>query len=1376
MGSLPRQLIVVFLCLFLWCCNQNTEVPFPKELTENQQPETVPLEMTAPQQLHWDTVKRTPVIPTVFHLDFSKMKGIPYDADGFMPLEKRPVVVPFEMDTLPSMPFYLDKVPAKDLKMNMQPLAAPRLVGKAMIPERVASSPLDMSSWPIVDDNYGVFFLKLDSSGVLWIGSGNGLYQYDGSAIKKILSGVSVSGFNIDKKGRLWFVSQKSLASTINVLDFKNQTMGEQKLPFIIPLGQSLFSDDEGMLWLSSYDPAIAVIKIDPIKMNFQVISRSDHLRSDRYYQIEEDGKNNIWLTGRNGVDIIDKANNRIIHLNKDNGLSTDTVTAITRGPDGSMWLGSTQGVDAVDLKNNSITHFEINGARNDRPFKLFFDNHGQLWIGKMNSLHILDVANKSIRDVKTDLGIGNNAVLDIVQNRNGDVILTSINPVSQTFPGMLLVFRRYGKTVYPFGNKDIYSTVEDSREHLWIGTTNQLFVVDSARKTYWQIDTSQGLSDNLVQSVTEQNGNLVITTNNGYNVFDAEKGEFLRYGKFEKMFADTIYSVDTDASGNVWISAAGDGVYKYDPSGNLITNLNESGGLNGNYAIQTLTLKNHNIWVATNGTPGIIDPSANTIQLIKNFPEISNPAEKSIFVDSYDRLWIGLASPTAPGGLFMIDTRKKTISKFTTKNGLSENHGFSILEKDGKIFVGAGRKVNIITPPELAPSKKWEVHILKGSESLAKITNSYASDALTARGNYIWGDKGVHVIYGLEADTSLAKPAVSGIDLMAQAVDFRLRTDSLSNSRDLAGLEWDSVAGPYFMPVNLSMPYNKNVMQFHFSELGSIRSDTIRYAYILEGLESKWTTTTDNHTQTYLNLAPGRYTFKVSSKSAGNRWSNPATFSFAINPPWYNTWWAYLLYIAGGILILRMYLELRSRKLKRENRILEDKVKHRTEELEQSYYNVEQLGQIGRKITSSLSVEKIIRTAYKNVNSLMDASVFGIGIYNAQNETLDFPATYENGAQLPFYSNSIHDKNRFGALCYNSGKEISMGNLNEQHKDYIQQLPAPHAGKQSVSLLYLPLTINEKKLGVITVQSFKKDAYTDNHLNMLRNIANYTAIALENAESYSKLNQSLINLKDTQAQLIQSEKMASLGELTAGIAHEIQNPLNFVNNFSDVNMELLQEMKQEISSGNFEEVKLLADDILGNEEKINHHGKRADAIVKGMLQHSRNNTGQREFVDINALADEYLRLSFHGLRAKNKSFNATMKTDFDKSLSANGGKIHLVPQDIGRVILNLFNNAFYAVTERKKVHPENYEPTVTVTTRKNQNHVEVHITDNGNGIPESITDKIFHPFFTTKPTGQGTGLGLSLSYDIIKAHGGELRFITKEGEGTEFVVELPIS
>ncbi len=290
------------------------------------------------------------------------------------------------------------------------------------------------------------------------------------------------------------------------------------------------------------------------------------------------------------------------------------------------------------------------------------------------------------------------------------------------------------------------------------------------------------------------------------------------------------------------------------------------------------------------------------------------------------------------------------------------------------------------------------------------------------------------------------------------------------------------------------------------------------------------------------------------------------------------------------------------------------------------------------------------------------------------------------------------------------------------------------------------------------------------------------------------ELEKSLAALKSSQSQLIQSEKMASLGELTAGIAHEIQNPLNFVNNFSEVNTELIDELSEEVDKGNLDEVKTIAKDIKENEQKINHHGKRAHAIVKGMLQHSRSSSGVKEPTDINALCDEYLRLSYHGLRAKDKSFNATMKTDFDNSI----GNINIIPQDIGRVVLNLLTNAFYAAP----LPPEGgfsdpyyaHHPTVWISTKKVGDKVLISVKDNGPGIPQKVLNKIFQPFFTTKPTGQGTGLGLSLSYDIVtKGHGGELKVETKEAwppgrsdhsggddpvgrsVGTTFIIILPV-
>jgi len=374
-----------------------------------------------------------------------------------------------------------------------------------------------------------------------------------------------------------------------------------------------------------------------------------------------------------------------------------------------------------------------------------------------------------------------------------------------------------------------------------------------------------------------------------------------------------------------------------------------------------------------------------------------------------------------------------------------------------------------------------------------------------------------------------------------------------------------------------------------------------------------------------------------------------------------------------------------------------------------------------------------------------------------------------------------MSDKRQLAVWCIENNREVFINDISKEYSRYVTEIDQTVAvatvledgtiPQNPNSLIYLPLQVKDRIIGLISVQTYEKNAYEQYHLDILKTLASYTSAALYNARSYETLQNTLDELKITQEQLVHSEKMASLGELTAGIAHEIQNPLNFVNNFSEVNAELVDELKEELAIGNTPSAIKIADDIRENEQKINHHGRRADAIVKGMLQHSRTSSGQKEWTDINALTDEYLRLAYHGLRAKEKSFNATIKTDFDERI----GKIKIEPQEIGRVILNLINNAFYAVMEKKKTSKAGYEPEVSVSTLKTERGIEITVSDNGNGIPQKILDKIFQPFFTTKPTGQGTGLGLSLAYDIVtKGHEGELKVETGEGEGSKFIIQLP--
>jgi signal transduction histidine kinase len=472
----------------------------------------------------------------------------------------------------------------------------------------------------------------------------------------------------------------------------------------------------------------------------------------------------------------------------------------------------------------------------------------------------------------------------------------------------------------------------------------------------------------------------------------------------------------------------------------------------------------------------------------------------------------------------------------------------------------------------------------------------------------------------------------------------------------------------------------------------------------------------------------------------------------------------------------LEQTVQKRTIELQEKNQMLEAQKAQLNKEKE----NIEQLSIIGREITATLPVGKLIETVYEKVNTLMDASALAIGIYNKERNSIDFPAAKEKGNTLEPYSYSLDDRNRPAVWCFKNQKEIFINDYQTEIWEYIDERQERLLGDSPEALIYLPLTYKEKRIGVLTAQSLQKNAYTEYHLNILRNLATYIAIAFDNAEAYKNLNTAHNNLKTTQNQLIAQEKLATLGTLTAGVAHEVNNPLNFIINYSDVAVELIEELREEIKgwldkndlpgTGNIEEILTLLEQ---DTERIKTHGKRIENIVNNMLLHTRGGSQERRSTDVNALLEEDLNLAYHSMRAHDRSFNVTIEKNFDPSL----GRINLISQDISRAFLNLINNGFYEVHKKKQEGVEGFSPTLSVSTKNLGNHLEICIRDNGNGIPEEIRDQLFNPFFTTKPTGQGTGLGLYISRGIVESlHNGKILFDTRVGEYTEFKIILPLN
>lgn len=477
--------------------------------------------------------------------------------------------------------------------------------------------------------------------------------------------------------------------------------------------------------------------------------------------------------------------------------------------------------------------------------------------------------------------------------------------------------------------------------------------------------------------------------------------------------------------------------------------------------------------------------------------------------------------------------------------------------------------------------------------------------------------------------------------------------------------------------------------------------------------------------------------------------------------------------------------LKISNEKLEEYSRDLEQKVALRTVELQEknkeldaAFNNVRTLNEIGKKITSTLNLEEIQNIVYDNVNSLLDATCFLIMVYHEKERKLECKLSIERGEKHPLYEISMDETDRFAVWCVLNCQPVFMNDVEQEYTRYVPRRAAPKAGQKVESLIYFPMMIENRVVGVISAQSYKKNAYTQHQFDMLNNLANYVAIALDNAFAYETLHQANTDLKAAQAQLVQSEKMASLGQLTAGIAHEIKNPLNFVNNFAELSVDLTRELAEEIDKlggslkpEDADYLKEIINDIRGNAQKISDHGKRADNIVRSMLLHSRGTSDDKQITDINAVLAEYVNLGYHGMRAQDSSFNIKIETDYDNTI----GLINIVPQNISRVFLNIINNACYSTAQKKRELKDSYFPILRVSTKNLPDKIEIRIRDNGKGIPQSIIDKIFNPFFTTKPAGSGTGLGLSLSYDIVVAeYKGELRVVSEEGEFAEFIIIIP--
>ncbi len=1091
----------------------------------------------------------------------------------------------------------------------------------------------------------------------------------------------------------------------------------------------SITQDQKGYLWFTGISKGLHRYDGRKLTTYSHNPDNSNSLSSNFVIDLAADSIGNIWVaTIGYGLDRFNPETNRFTHFRHKPGdpgsLSSDTVTALKTDRSGTVWVGTRRALDRFDPQKGSFTHYIINelfnypgGMENFASVSTIYeDKKGDLWIGWV-----------APANVKKDT-IGGLARLD---KKSGKFITYKNQPGN---PGSLV-------------NNGVFTIYEDSKNNLWVGTVdNGLQILDRATGKFsnYLFDAANpqklsappsGLNPNPFLSffIEDEKGRYWIgSSNGGINMYDPVLQKTIHYGlvggdQLNRYAKDTL-SGFTDSSsvrafkskdGLLWIVSSNKGIYNISFSKTTVPYTPLNARANAFYMEEGKQV----LWIQSDS--GIIKKDMLTSQqkLFKFDPRnpksISGGDVMNMLGDGRGNIW--LASHTSGVSKFNIQTELVTHYRHDAQNPVSLVHDSThvmFLDRQQNLWIGTHTGLSRM---DINTGKCTNyVHNPKDSSSIVRgHINSIAQD----KNDRIW--------IGTDEDICV---------LNSPSGKFRRYVigsgQVLNICADATGRIWATCGG-----ILLFLDQTKDRFKKFTTEIYP------------EGFENIMGMVEDQ--QGNLWLSSKKSIIKI------NKERDVATlFGSAQGVQTEVEFWMRNYSAKDGRLFL-----------------------------------------CGNKGYYSFKPDEL---EDDRKPPLLNFTRFKIGnqeITAGEGSVLKDPIWLTNSIRLNYRQNTISFE--FVGVDFQGQGDIKylykLENYDDEWRDVGTEAKATFFNLPPGKYMLQVKAVNSdgavvlKSIVITITPPWWKTWWAYCLYGLLIILTGYLIYKYQRAyivkrerertqqkelAQAKEIEKAYTQLKSTQAQLIQSEKMASLGELTAGIAHEIQNPLNFVNNFSELNQELLAELNEEIEKGNLAEVKNIAQSVIDNEEKILYHGKRADAIVKGMLQHSRSSNNQKEPTNINALADEYLRLAYHGLRAKDKSFNATMKTDFDASI----GNVNVIPQDIGRVILNLITNAFYAVQDKKKTADAGYEPTVTISTASVQpplggRSLSIKVSDNGGGIPLAILDKIFQPFFTTKPTGQGTGLGLSMSYDIItKGHGGELKVETKEGEGTSFIIQIPVN
>jgi signal transduction histidine kinase/ligand-binding sensor domain-containing protein len=1082
---------------------------------------------------------------------------------------------------------------------------------------------------------------------------------------------------------------------------------------------------------------------------SFKKFEVADGLSSNNIHSLAVDHSGNLWI---GGTGILSKYDgNSFTNFTKANGLGSQMVSRLLVDDEGTVWVGTWDGLYKYDGKHfSSILESRIDQSEISRNgiYHLMQGPDDSIWAAGAGA-DFYSIKGDSILHYGTNEGLPGARILGIASLPNkGGLIFTS--------KGNVLL---HGDTLVPFTEiptlENSFRPVHQDRTGniwFWTGANGkyQMAKYDGSNTVYY--DEMSGLRPyNFAIVYEDRKGRTWLCTPGKLNILN--KGKLISY-TFKELGIPNIMSITEDKAGNLWL-ASFEGLLKV--STDLVDELEVPLNTKEISGLQFLVLgKEGARWASIQQKLIRYDQNSAAIYDLKSI--LGDQYINCLYADKKGNVWVS-SSDAINSKLIHFDGEKVLVFNWVNVTKLSylnyitdDNTGNVVFHGsggvalfDGKKFIHYGAKQGFTEPVGAyiidSKQRKW----VGTSTSGAWV---FAGDSVIR----------INTDNGLNHNTvsAIAEDPFGNIWLATHGgvskFDGRKLTQ-IGIADGLATIVNDIIIDPadsliWFYSV-------KGLTMIPFSEINSTSPKLTTYSpqngyEIIHGLGTSGKAILDS-VGIWINSVG------FGSGTASRRFNYKHTLNF--NPP---------------------SLELKNIRINNTNLLWSELARNGDDNTDSLIFINESVLKFGKVVDSEKINELFQAFGQIEFDSLAKG---GFIPDNLRLSYANNSITFEFAAISPSFGKYIQYRYKLKGYeenwsPFSTKSEAFFGNMSEGKYTFLLEAVASFGTTSTVSYsftvlppwyrawwayaLYVMLFVS----GVGLFIRWRTKALQKEKVKLEEKVNTRT----------SELKESLENLKATQSQLIQSEKMASLGELTAGIAHEIQNPLNFVNNFSEVNSELIEEAGQELEKENIEEVKLILGDISENEKKISHHGKRADAIVKGMLQHSRSSSGQKEPTDLNALCDEYLRLAYHGLKAKDpqdaahKSFESSFHFEPDELLP----KVHVVPQDIGRVLLNLINNAFYAVAEKSKSAGHEYQPAVSVSTKQKDNAIEISVADNGNGIPDALKEKIFQPFFTTKPTGQGTGLGLSLAYDIVKAHGGEIKVSSQEGGGSVFTLNIP--